>query len=87
MLNPARSWSSILRPLSSGPKAIAWMTMWPLILRADAFIQAIQSANFPKSQKAAQIRFIAKFLACGSDASVRTFDRHLQRSQREQDNW
>jgi hypothetical protein len=52
-----------------------WPTIDAIVYRVPDILCAIKSKKFPK-QDAARIRFIAKFLACGSNVSVRTLDRH-----------
>jgi hypothetical protein len=70
---------SALSPLSYGENPIPLHRFWELILRGDDIVVAVQSKKFPKTQKGAQIRFIAKFLACGGKVGARTFDRQYSR--------
>jgi hypothetical protein len=67
---------SVLHSLPMAPNPIALMTIQPLLFRLGDLLSAMRDENFPQCQRAAQLRFIAKFLACGTEVSTRTFDRH-----------
>ena len=67
---------SILCFLPGAPNAIPLMTIQPLLYRLGDLLSAMRDEKFPQCQRAAQLRFIAKFLACGTEVSTRTFDRH-----------
>jgi hypothetical protein len=48
--------------------------------RVGDFWRAVHHSKFPKTQEGAQVRFIAKFLVCGSEVAIRTFDRQSSRA-------